>query len=934
LINIGVLQAVLRLKDTLTPAITKARQRVVAASAQMAKRIAIVGTAAVAAFGLFAASAANAASRAQETQNLFEVSFGDMADQAEAWAQRVNAAIGVNDTTLKEFSGTLFNMTSSMGVATDVAFDLSTSFTQIALDASSFFNLPFERSFQVIQAGLAGEVEGLRRLGVDVTEATIKQLDFVKAIEASGRELTQSEKIQARAVAIINGLQNAQGDLIETQNSWANQTRLVGEVWTDFLEVVGRFITDSNEVAAVLTGITLAIQMMTAWVQRNADAINSMISEGFVGILNAGPAVASAFAFISEQIGGAVFGLGVLTRGFGDLLVFLKESTPALSAIGFVFPEMTANMDRAAQKVQETGARLEELGKTAFDSGQDVRDFASNMQNSIDEIVERMSEQGDVTDETRQFVDDYVQQLEDLKKALEEATTGEVKLTKAQLQRQREQQALSQAQQILAQTSSDVVEPLEIQRKSWVDLGPLVRDYDFTMLQVSRTLFEYGNESNTAADQNRAFGQSLQEAADFARLFNNDLGSLIGQLGAFSGGLQSLFGEGGGIGSIFGEASEKAGGGILGAISGVASLAGPFGAIAGFGFELGGMLMNAFGRGADDVMDDVTRDIGASISEGLAEQILESGENAQLFLREIFEEGSLALDDFAREVGDLFSFFERGELSEEGLIRELEETLPILIENFQELGPAGEAQLQRIIGAADRFGIEIQELDQLMQKTFAPDTLETMAEKFGLSVQQAREMAKVLDLDVQTNLERTAASVGLTAEEFKRLGAALETQLNIPAGQLKEFLDSTGLSAQALAEKLGIDVGEGAQLAASAQEAANKNIQQGVDFAAQLRRELEGAAAASRNIQVPTGSGSPLPPGLQDGGLVRANPPFGTTVRLGEREDELVVPAGRAQRSSPGLSEEDFRALRRDLRSLPRLISRGVRDGLQQGRVD
>jgi hypothetical protein len=65
----------------------------------------------------------DASSRAVEVQNLFSVSFGDMADAAEEWASRTSAAIGVNDTTLKEMSGTLFNMVSAMGISKDAAFD-------------------------------------------------------------------------------------------------------------------------------------------------------------------------------------------------------------------------------------------------------------------------------------------------------------------------------------------------------------------------------------------------------------------------------------------------------------------------------------------------------------------------------------------------------------------------------------------------------------------------------------------------------------------------------------------------------------------------------------------------------------------------------------------------------------------------------------------
>ncbi len=230
----------------------------------------------------------SASSRAKEVQNLFEVSFGEMAVAAEDWATRTQEAIGVNDTTLKEMSGTLFNMVSALGLSKDAAFEMSTGMTQLALDTASFFNLPFDVAFQKIRAGLAGETEPLKQLGVLVTEAAMNELDWVKAMKASGEKLSIRQKTMAASELITKGLVNAQGDLIRTQDSWSNATRLLEEAWIDLLEQLGLAVTDSRTLGVVISTVRESIKSLTAALKESEGGFTLMATEGIqlaIGVL-------------------------------------------------------------------------------------------------------------------------------------------------------------------------------------------------------------------------------------------------------------------------------------------------------------------------------------------------------------------------------------------------------------------------------------------------------------------------------------------------------------------------------------------------------------------------------------------------------------------------------------------------------------------------
>jgi hypothetical protein len=260
-------------------------------------------------------------------------------------------------------------------------------------------------------------------------------------------------------------------------------------------------------------------------------------------------------------------------------------------------------------------------------------------------------------------------------------------------------------------------------------------------------------------------------------------------------------------------------------------------------------------------LDTIEREVGVRVSESIAKGIKESGKATQFFTGDIFREalsmGTATVDDLAREVGDIFAVLAQGGLSKPEAIVALENSVPLILENLKELGPAGEAEIARIIDAAKVAGVEFTGLSELIQSTFAPATVESMSEAFGKTNAEIRSIASTLGINVQTELQRVAASVGLTGQQFKALGAALETQFGIPAEQLAEFLESTGVTAADLAEKLGVDVGAGAMVAADAQAQANERMSEGVNFAAQMADHLERAARASGGISF--GGGGSLP---------------------------------------------------------------------------
>ena len=160
-----------------------------------------------------------------ESENLFEVSFKGMSGSARTWSEETSEALGLNAFELRRNSGLLFTMFKSMGQTEQGAFDMATGMSELSNDMASFFNLRPEEAFEKLRAGIVGEVEPLRRLGILVDEQTVKQTALTAGLIESGQEMDQQTKVQARWLTILNQTTDAQGDLARTMDSPTNQLR-------------------------------------------------------------------------------------------------------------------------------------------------------------------------------------------------------------------------------------------------------------------------------------------------------------------------------------------------------------------------------------------------------------------------------------------------------------------------------------------------------------------------------------------------------------------------------------------------------------------------------------------------------------------------------------------------------------------------------------
>lgn len=171
------------------------------------------------------AVAVSAASSLNEAQNKVNVVFGESSDVILKWGENAAESIGQSERQALSAAGTFGNLFVSMGMADDVSADMSVSLVNLASDLASFNDIDPTEALDALRSGLVGETEPMRRLGVNMNEATLRAKALEMGLDATGATLDPLVKAQAAYALIMEQTATAQGDFARTSDEVANASR-------------------------------------------------------------------------------------------------------------------------------------------------------------------------------------------------------------------------------------------------------------------------------------------------------------------------------------------------------------------------------------------------------------------------------------------------------------------------------------------------------------------------------------------------------------------------------------------------------------------------------------------------------------------------------------------------------------------------------------
>ena len=224
----------------------------------------------------FGKQAVQLASDLQEVQNVVDVAFGDMAYRMEEFAETAIETFGISRLTAKQTGSSYMAMAKGMQIADEAAAEMALTLTGLSADMASFYNIQQSEARTALSAVFTGETETLKRYGILITEVNLQEFARQQGITKSINAMTQQEKTMLRYQFVLEQTRLASGDFVRTQDSWANQTRILAERWKEMQTVFGEaFMTIGvlvlpviNNIIVGLTKVAQAAQVVAQWIYK------------------------------------------------------------------------------------------------------------------------------------------------------------------------------------------------------------------------------------------------------------------------------------------------------------------------------------------------------------------------------------------------------------------------------------------------------------------------------------------------------------------------------------------------------------------------------------------------------------------------------------------------------------------------------------------
>ena len=280
--------------------------------------------------GHYIAEAVTESNKYQEDLNLFTVALGQYAEEAQNYAETVSDILGIDPAQWLRNQGVFNTLLTGFGDTAERAQLMSQNLTQLGYDISSFFNISIEDAMQKLQSGISGELEPLRRLGYDLSQARLEQTALNLGIKESVANMTQAEKAELRYYAIMTQVTTAQGDMARTLEAPANQLRILQAQLTQAARAIGNiFIPALN---AILPYAIAVVQV----IREIADALANLFGFRLTDVDYSGvtqvAAGAETLADNLDNAAGAAKKLKQYTASFDELNILPSDTSGSGSA--------------------------------------------------------------------------------------------------------------------------------------------------------------------------------------------------------------------------------------------------------------------------------------------------------------------------------------------------------------------------------------------------------------------------------------------------------------------------------------------------------------------------------------------------------------------------------------------------------------------------
>jgi len=337
------------------------------------------------------APAIKAASDFQEATSKVNVVFGRASKTIKDFANNAARDLGQSKQSVLDAAGAFGTFGKAAGLAGDDLATFTTDFVTLSTDLASFNNTSPEEAVLAIGAALRGESEPLRRYGVLLNDAVLKQEAMTLGIYDGKGALTAQQKVLAAQSAIYKQTGDAQGDFMRTSDGLANSQRTLKATFDDIQVAIGNAFLKNAE------GATKNILFLIDALKKipvpagDADSKFNLFAKTLARMTTPILGVARSLTYLRQIVEGA----GPATGAWNNELRRSAQQTMRLSDEAGIFNKTLRDQEQAvggAKKEVESfaaafkdklGEALDDANDALTDAKSAFTDFATSVSDSI-----------------------------------------------------------------------------------------------------------------------------------------------------------------------------------------------------------------------------------------------------------------------------------------------------------------------------------------------------------------------------------------------------------------------------------------------------------------------------------------------------------------------------------------------------------------------
>lgn len=301
-----------------------------------------------------------------EATDLFHNAMGNLSGEADTLISKMQGLLGVDPTKAMTYMATIQSLGTSFGLASDKAYILSKNLTQLAYDESSYWNKDVAETFTAMSSAISGEIEPIRRLGIDLTQARLQQELLALGFNKQVSSLSQADKAVLRYIAIMKQTANVQGNLAQTIQSPANQIKILKAQLDMLAKSVGSLLYPAMK--SILPPLIAAVQLIREFVEWVAKLMGVKV-------------VFTDFTKSADSVGG-------IGDAMNDTADSTKKAAKALKDYTMGFDELNIIDPTQGSSGSGSGASAGNILGDVDLSGYDM--FKDYVGNTVDEIKEKL----------------------------------------------------------------------------------------------------------------------------------------------------------------------------------------------------------------------------------------------------------------------------------------------------------------------------------------------------------------------------------------------------------------------------------------------------------------------------------------------------------------------------------------------------------------